>query len=486
MTSIQPSTNEPMTSSQRDASKPRITSLPAASVSGQPRNPTLVDSDIMDSPRLTVPNSSSAAATQVPRRSASTNPSAPSSAANSTFSSRESSPVRGSRLPSSSSRPSLSQRTSANSSPNRRAGSVVGTTTGGFSTPSATVIQNAFAHGPQPELLPPPTSIDAVALDSSQDYSSSMLSPPLPGSLAAQPSTARSALKGSPSPSGRRRRSSRSNDSTSCSPAPGGRNPRVSDLDFTPINPAIPAIPATSATPANTSSKRLLTNPPEREETSDTSDAAADNETPSRGMARVSARNPSAGGTPLETVQEASLPSTPMVDKKLREAVNERSPAPQGDSEAAKQATESGSEGGGGNKRSTSPDDGHDQSSASVVSPTSEVIPKRSYSSLNQTRGKAGDASARNMIVETETVSSIPQVSLGVGGNDRSGSTRNDQGGTLRVKLSTETIKPKKEKKKPTRKPAAAGTGKFIQWELSRSIFLEQNKQSRVTDFCGK
>jgi hypothetical protein len=60
------------------------------------------------------------------------------------------------------------------------------------------------------------------------------------------------------------------------------------------------------------------------------------------------------------------------------------------------------------------------------------------------------------MTVETETVSSIPQVAVGgvasaTGGN-----------GSLRAKPSSETIRPKKDRKKSTRKPPSvtSGTGK--------------------------
>lgn len=77
--------------------------------------------------------------------------------------------------------------------------------------------------------------------------------------------------------------------------------------------------------------------------------------------------------------------------------------------------------------------------------------------SLSGTRAKPSEGSVRNMIVETETVSSIPQVSLGVGSGDRGNAGRADQG-TLRMKPSTETIRPRKEKKK-TRRNNALNTG---------------------------
>jgi hypothetical protein len=51
------------------------------------------------------------------------------------------------------------------------------------------------------------------------------------------------------------------------------------------------------------------------------------------------------------------------------------------------------------------------------------------------------------MIVETETVPTIPQVALATGGKLES------SGGTLKTKPSTETIKPKKEKKRTRKQP---------------------------------
>ena len=69
------------------------------------------------------------------------------------------------------------------------------------------------------------------------------------------------------------------------------------------------------------------------------------------------------------------------------------------------------------------------------------------------TKSKTGDLSLQSMTVETETVTSIPQAPL-VPGTGVQGS-----GASLRTKASTETIRPKKEKKKPTRKQPAVTAG---------------------------
>lgn len=204
--------------------------------------------------------------------------------------------------------------------------------------------------------------------------------------------------------------------------------------------------------PANISTKRSsLAPPPDESVTSPTKANADDSETSLR---RGPARTASGGGQTLETVEEASLPSTPMTDKTTK-SQPEEAPLPKIE-EATKQTVESGSES-GGNKSSGSKEENRPKAAA-TTRPPGDVLPKRSFTSLNSAR-KPGDGSVRNMIVETETVTSIPQVSLGVGGGDR-GSSRNDQGGTVRMKPSMETIRPKKEKKKSTRKPTGNASSK--------------------------
>lgn len=63
------------------------------------------------------------------------------------------------------------------------------------------------------------------------------------------------------------------------------------------------------------------------------------------------------------------------------------------------------------------------------------------------------------MIVETETVSSVPQVAVGGGAGERGLSGRIEDGSSLRLKPSTETIRPKKEKKKGVRKTPSFMSG---------------------------
>ncbi|KAF7595058.1 hypothetical protein BBP40_007461 [Aspergillus hancockii] len=161
----------------------------------------------------------------------------------------------------------------------------------------------------------------------------------------------------------------------------------------------------------------------------------------------------------LETVQEmASDQSTPSTETILNMPALEESRLQKIDEDstpkASRQNVESGSDSGGNNRLELLEENRRRGSGAKGPD---TLIPKRSSTSLGGPRGKPTDGSVRNMIVETETVSSIPQVSLGVVTGDRSNSGRVDPG-TLRMKPSTETIRPKKEKKR-TRKPATLSSG---------------------------
>lgn len=173
---------------------------------------------------------------------------------------------------------------------------------------------------------------------------------------------------------------------------------------------------------------------------------------------RTPARGTSAGSSTLETVQEISQPGTPAngLDGALeRKADGTMGPPPEldpmdvafGKPSKPKPANESGSESGGKGEIKMKP-------AAAPI--TRANAPATKYSANTAAgRGKpSGEGSIRTMTVETETVSSIPQVALGGGvgvGNN----------GTLRAKPSSETIRPKKEKKKITRKTpsVASGTG---------------------------
>ncbi|PQE28310.1 phospholipid metabolism enzyme regulator protein [Rutstroemia sp. NJR-2017a WRK4] len=179
---------------------------------------------------------------------------------------------------------------------------------------------------------------------------------------------------------------------------------------------------------------------------------------------RTPARGASGGSSTLETVQEISQPNTPGLGL---DGATDTSPngvpglatdnySVEGSSHATIKArpsivtNESGSDSGGKGEirmKNTTP------TTSRAMGPPKSFAPSAIVG-----RGKpSGEGLARNMTVETETVSSIPQVAVGtgVGGLGNSGS--------LRAKQSTETIRPRKEKKKARKAPSVtSGTGEQL------------------------
>ena len=93
-----------------------------------------------------------------------------------------------------------------------------------------------------------------------------------------------------------------------------------------------------------------------------------------------------------------------------------------------------------------------------------KAIPaKSSFSSLVAIKPRsAAETTSKNMTVETETVTSIPQAAIGGPQGERVAQGRGDPSGSLRLKPSNETIRPKKDRKKTMRKAPSisAGTGR--------------------------
>lgn len=94
-----------------------------------------------------------------------------------------------------------------------------------------------------------------------------------------------------------------------------------------------------------------------------------------------------------------------------------------------------------------------EQRSASTHRPTAPTS-KPSFSSLHTVKSRT-EPPLRNMTVETETVPSVAQTTIG--NQDRSASGRGD--GSLRLKPSNETIRPRKERKPPKRKAPSINSG---------------------------
>ncbi|KIW20913.1 hypothetical protein PV08_01492 [Exophiala spinifera] len=174
---------------------------------------------------------------------------------------------------------------------------------------------------------------------------------------------------------------------------------------------------------------------------------------------RAPGRGPSAGGSALETVAESSVPSTPsigpvqdIIDNKIDVPALDKQVEPHPDSTATKDGEGSG--GDAPSKTGTAKaDNGQGSRAASNSRPASDLA-KRSFTSLTGPKPKTTTEPPRTMTVETETVTSIPQLL----GPDRGVSGR-DGNGSVRTKPSTETIRPKKEKKRSSRKPASLHAG---------------------------
>jgi len=181
---------------------------------------------------------------------------------------------------------------------------------------------------------------------------------------------------------------------------------------------------------------------------------------------RTPGRGVSGTGSTLETVHESSLPATPAFGtlKKPSDMTKPNDTAPEQATDnpmedaftkSTRTNTQSGSESGGkksGNTK-TNGKRGRQPANTRESVQTITVLPKTSFTHLKSPRSKAGsEGSVRNMTVETETVSSIPQVTVGGGAGERGLSGRTENGNSLRLKPSAETIRPKKEKKKGVRK----------------------------------
>lgn len=204
----------------------------------------------------------------------------------------------------------------------------------------------------------------------------------------------------------------------------------------------------------------------------------------------MSAKGPSRGASgaapKLETVQESSLPATPGFDglepqsfapkasghrapdeerndvnsSKVTEDLSTRLNNSRNNESGSDSATRSGKKGKMQEKRA-----------ASTQRPPT-VSSKPSLSSLSN-RSRA-DPPLRNMTVETETVPSVAQPTIG--NQDRSLSGRVD--GSLRLKPSNETIRPKKKREPPKRKAPSINSNTAS----SKADVFEQKVASAVDE----
>lgn len=211
-------------------------------------------------------------------------------------------------------------------------------------------------------------------------------------------------------------------------------------------------------TPSNTSLKRLAT-------VSHPDQAAAMQIPDGQDMSfqhstlRASGRGPSAGTSALETVAESSVPSTPSIgpvqtaplDQKIDMSSLDPSEPP------AETLSAKDGEGSGGDTSSkvnaNKAENGRRPRAPSSSRGASDLA-KRSFTNLTNAKNKTTTDPPRTMTVETETVTSLPQLL----GPDRGASGR-DGNGSVRTKPSNETIRPKKEKKRSSRKTPSLHAG---------------------------
>lgn len=182
------------------------------------------------------------------------------------------------------------------------------------------------------------------------------------------------------------------------------------------------------------------------------SDTEGDDAPTPSGM-RTPVRGPSGGASQLETVQEVSQPGTPGPD--LNAALERLSQGQPSRSEsAADRVAKSGSNSGSGSD-SGSVRRGTKGPSAAGPPPTLSTRQSSSALRFGAGKGPLVDPS-KHITVEEEEVSSGPRLALGLTTTSQIG-----MNSSLKTKPSSETIRPRKEKKKPTRKAAsvASGTG---------------------------
>ncbi|KAI4186780.1 MAG: hypothetical protein L6R41_003257 [Letrouitia leprolyta] len=260
---------------------------------------------------------------------------------------------------------------------------------------------------------------------------------------------------------------------------PSGSNlPRVRSPP--PINPnkgAVHALRKSDPSTPPTLTPSIIVDRPNRAQNPNAETETATSDASASTAMKIPQRGTSGGQPTLETVQESSIPPTPAISTggsnstqhgitktaldRRPERIDEDPQEDVGDKDLHSRP-ESGNESSG--SKHTAKEDSRDAKrqdalKTSAVRPQ-VVHPKKSSTQLHPAKGKtAAEGSVKSMTVETETVSSIPQVALGGGTGERGLPGRTDTGGSLRLKPSTETIRPKKEKKRVVRKAPSLNAG---------------------------
>ncbi|ETN37385.1 uncharacterized protein HMPREF1541_08376 [Cyphellophora europaea CBS 101466] len=206
-------------------------------------------------------------------------------------------------------------------------------------------------------------------------------------------------------------------------------------------------------TPSNTSMKRL-TNISASDDggATHTPDNGKEQATSSQLALRPPGRGPSAASGGLEPVAEGSIPTTPSISPENK-PLGDSKPEGSGLSQHSVSDASTVRNGDGNDlKAAASKAENDAKARVSSNSRTGANLAKRSLTSLTSAKAKAPDP-PRTMTIETEPVTTTPQLL----GTERL--TGRDGSGSVRTKPSNETIRPKKEKKKATRKTPSLHSG---------------------------
>jgi Vacuolar segregation subunit 7 len=208
---------------------------------------------------------------------------------------------------------------------------------------------------------------------------------------------------------------------------------------------------------SNTSIKRLATvSTPDTAAAMQIPDSGKEQAT-SHGTLRPVGRGTSTQSSNLETVAESSLPTTPSIGPVQDPIANSRINAtPLSNNEAVSQGSLFKDGDGSGNEDTKSAADKGEttkKSSNSVTARPPANLAKRSLTNLTASKSRPADP-PRTMTVETEPVTSMPQLLSG-----ERGLSGRDGNGSVRTKPSSETIKPKKDKKRSARKAPSLHSG---------------------------
>ncbi|KAK7942967.1 uncharacterized protein PG986_012080 [Apiospora aurea] len=257
------------------------------------------------------------------------------------------------------------------------------------------------------------------------------------------------------------------------SPPPALNKPAVpTSQPLRKNDPEPPAINVQRATPSP--------NPRPSEASSQAvSDAEGDDGAMLPSGMRTPARGPSGASSTLETVQEVSQPNTPGPD--LNMAIQKLSQAAVATSEMASRSDSAVNRPGIPGRNGANSESGSDSGSVKATTRRSSsvappLLQSRQSSSALKFAGKGhttGETSSKHITVEEEEVNSMPRVALGLKEPGQSVS------GSLKTKPSSETIRPKKEKKKVTRKQPTSGTGEPPNLLISRPPKLRHTQSTR-------